>query len=80
MEYGYLPKSDTETGNLRTVDQLRIAIKTLQRNGNIPQTGVIDERTKMLIAEPRCGVPDFSNNDFKSRNRNHRSKRFVVYG
>jgi hypothetical protein len=80
MEFGYLPKSNIETGNLRTVDQLRDAIKNLQRIGNIPQTGRIDERTRMLMTAPRCGVPDFPNNDFKSRNRNHRSKRFVVYG
>ena len=30
MKFGYLPQSDLETGNLRTDDQLRSAIKNLQ--------------------------------------------------
>lgn len=30
MEFGYLPKSNIETGNLRTEEQLRGAIKNLQ--------------------------------------------------
>lgn len=30
MEFGYLPKSDIETGNLRTEEQLKEAIKNLQ--------------------------------------------------
>ncbi len=30
MKYGYLPQSDFETGNLRTEDELKDAIRTLQ--------------------------------------------------
>lgn len=30
MKFGYLPQTDLETGNLRTEDQLRDAIKNLQ--------------------------------------------------
>lgn len=30
MSFGYLPQSDLETGNLRTEDQVRDAIKTMQ--------------------------------------------------
>lgn len=30
MRFGYLPQTDFETGNLRTEDQLRDAIKNLQ--------------------------------------------------
>lgn len=77
MEYGYLPKSSGETGNLRTEDQLKEAIRSLQRYGNIPVTGRIDERTRLLLKAPRCGVPDFDTADFKVRNR---SKRFVIQG
>lgn len=77
MEYGYLPKSGIETGNLRSEEQLRDAIKNLQRFGNIPETGKIDDRTRMLLKTPRCGVPDFSTSDFKVRNR---FKRFVIQG
>lgn len=82
MEFGYLPKSNLETGNLRDGSQLRDAIRSLQRYGNIPATGHIDERTRLLLASPRCGVPDFDlNSDFKSRNFEHRrSKRFVIQG
>jgi len=35
MDFGYLPQSDLETGNLRTDDQLRDAIRTLQVSGPI---------------------------------------------
>lgn len=57
-KYGYLPQSDLETGNLRTEDQLKEAIKSMQRFGNIPQTGVIDDLTIQLMKRKRCGVPD----------------------
>lgn len=81
MEFGYLPKSSGETGNLRTEEQLRDAIRSLQRYGNIPVTGRIDERTRMLLRAPRCGVPDFDTRDFKARGRHRsRSKRFVIQG
>jgi hypothetical protein len=80
MEFGYLPKSSLETGNLRTEEQLRDAIRSLQKYGNIPATGRIDDKTKMLLKAPRCGVPDFDTSDFRGRNRHHRFKRFVVQG
>lgn len=78
MKFGYLPKSSGETGNLRAEDQLRDAIRSLQKNGHIPETGRIDERTRLLLKSPRCGVPDFDTSDF--RGRNSRSKRFVIQG
>lgn len=82
MEFGYLAKSNLETGNLREESHLRDAIRSLQRYGNIPATGRIDEKTRMLLKSPRCGVPDFDTSDFKARNWNHhsRSKRFVIQG
>ena len=86
MEFGYLAKSNLETGNLRDESQLRDAIRNLQRYGNIPATGKIDEKTKVLLKSPRCGVPDYDTADFKSRNwrhhksQNYRSKRFVIQG
>jgi Putative peptidoglycan binding domain len=80
MEFGYLPKSSIETGNLRSEEQLIDAIRTLQKYGNVPVTGRLDERTRTLLESPRCGVPDFDTSDFKSRNRHHRLKRFVVHG
>lgn len=81
MEFGYLPKSSTQTGNLRAEDQLRDAIRRLQKYGNIPESGRIDEKTRLLLKAPRCGVPDFPTNDFKARSWHHsRSKRFVIQG
>lgn len=79
MEFGYLPKSNVETGNLRDEEQLRDAIRSLQRYGNIPVTGRIDERTRLLLKAPRCGVPDYATSDFKARSW-HRAKRFVIQG
>ena len=81
MEFGYLPKSDIETGNLRTETQLQEAIKSLQRMGHIPQTGAIDDATRALMKRPRCGQPDNpSSADFSATNRIRRNKRFVIQG
>lgn len=85
MNFGYLPKSDMETGNLRTEDQLKEAIRSLQRFGHIPATGVIDDATRELMLRPRCGQPDNEDsNDFSATNRlrtnEMRSKRFVIQG
>lgn len=84
MDFGYLPKSNLETGNLRDETQLRDAIRSLQRYGHIPATGIIDEKTRVLLKAPRCGVPDFDTTDFKARNwqrhQHSRSKRFVIQG
>lgn len=43
MDYGYLPASDMETGNLRTDDQLKVAIRTLQvqRNSSLTNNNSI---------------------------------------
>lgn len=82
MEFGYLPKSDIETGNLRTEDQLKESIKTLQRFANIPATGIIDEKTIALMKRPRCGQPDSPNSpDFSATNRlRRRTRRYVIQG
>ncbi|XP_055705191.1 matrix metalloproteinase-2 isoform X3 [Phlebotomus papatasi] len=84
MNYGYLPKSDIETGNLRTESQLRDAIRNLQNFANIPVTGVIDQQTANLLKKPRCGVPDDQETtDFYANNRytpSRRFKRYVILG
>lgn len=83
MEFGYLPKSDIETGNLRSENQLKDAIKELQQFGHIPETGVIDNATRVLMARPRCGTPDKLNSgDFTATNRlrGKRFKRFAIQG
>lgn len=87
MNFGYLPKSDIETGNLRTEMQLTSAIMTLQRFGNIPETGEIDSATRELMQRPRCGQPDVASaRDFSANNRigtdnfRNRAKRYVIQG
>ncbi|XP_021938956.1 matrix metalloproteinase-2-like isoform X2 [Zootermopsis nevadensis] len=73
MDFGYLPQSDLETGNLRTDDQLRDAIRTLQTFGSIPATGEMDDATVSLMQKPRCGLPDIASTHF-------RSKRYTLHG
>lgn len=90
MKFDYLPKSDIETGALRTEAQLKEAIRNLQRFGNIPETGEIDAATKALILKPRCGVGDSNRtNNFSPDNLQHgsssiygsrRIKRYVLQG
>ena len=81
MNFGYLPKSNIETGNLRTEEQLINAIKSLQKMGNIPETGFIDNETRDLMRRPRCGQPDKKeSNDFTANNEQRRRKRYLVNG
>lgn len=77
MNFGYLPFSNSETGNLRTEEQLTEAIKTLQQFGNIPVTGVIDQATNDLLRAPRCGLPDWPMTYSQTQ---HRKKRFTLQG
>ncbi|XP_076345485.1 matrix metalloproteinase-25-like [Tachypleus tridentatus] len=57
-KFGYLPSSDFQTGNLRTDEQLRKAIKLMQKFGGINETGEMDEATVKLMNRKRCGMPD----------------------
>lgn len=56
--FGYLPQSDLETGALRTIQQLKDAIRNLQGFAGINMTGEIDDQTRRLIQQKRCGVQD----------------------
>ncbi|XP_034476009.1 rap-GAP domain-containing protein DDB_G0281809-like [Drosophila innubila] len=87
MQFDYLPKSDLETGALRTEEQLIDAIRNLQAFGNIPVTGKINQATAKLIQKPRCGVGDnkYAYN-FSPDNLDHdnphgsRVRRYVLHG
>ncbi|XP_032683926.1 matrix metalloproteinase-2 isoform X1 [Odontomachus brunneus] len=76
MRFGYLPQTDIETGNLRTEDQLRDAIKNLQRFGGLRITGEIDKATQKLMKARRCGLPDQPDPRFSKT----RHKRFTIHG
>lgn len=78
-KYGYLPQSDLETGNLRTGDQLREAIRTMQRFGNIPHTGELDDATRRLMERPRCGNLDIIP-DSTGFVTNNRVRRYALQG
>lgn len=83
MEFGYLPKSSIETGNLRTEEQFKESLKKLQANANIPVTGLIDENTIQLMKKKRCGLPDDPQTPgfyATDGNLSRRSKRYVIQG
>ncbi|XP_071445795.1 matrix metalloproteinase-2-like isoform X2 [Hetaerina americana] len=74
MNFGYLPQSDFETGNLRSEEQLHEAIANLQKFAGLKPTGKFDKKTKKLLETPRCGVPDLVPDDGR------RKKRYVLKG
>lgn len=88
MEFGYLPKSNIETGNLRTMEQLQEAVRLFQSFANLEPTGEINRETMELMRKPRCGAPDLPNSldympwnsldPFRSHHR--RQRRFVIQG
>ena len=77
--FGYLPQSDLETGALRTMQQLRDAIRNLQGFAGINMTGEIDDQTRQLICRKRCGVQDVSLG-FRNRRSVLRVKRYNLQG
>ena len=79
MYYGYLPESDRETGALRDESQLTDAIRQFQRYAHIPETGVVDDRTRSQFSKPRCGLPDVQPQVHGKRYR-RRHKRYALQG
>ncbi|KAK5644318.1 hypothetical protein RI129_005618 [Pyrocoelia pectoralis] len=67
--YGYLDDTPNSEA-LYTEDAIRDVIKSMQKFGGIPQTGIVDNATLALMKAPRCGVPDII--------RDSRSKRYVL--
>uniref|UniRef100_A0A182UAH9 Peptidoglycan binding-like domain-containing protein n=1 Tax=Anopheles melas TaxID=34690 RepID=A0A182UAH9_9DIPT len=85
MQFGYLEKSNIETGNLRTIEELEQAVRSLQRFGGLEETGTVDEETLALMQRPRCGAPDDKDSlDFRPsyevRLKRSRSRRYVIQG
>ena len=76
--FGYLPQSDIETGALRTIQQLKDAVRNLQGFAGLNMTGDIDEDTRRLIRKKRCGVQDVSLG-FRNK-RAIRVKRYNIQG
>ncbi|XP_035896729.1 matrix metalloproteinase-2 isoform X2 [Anopheles stephensi] len=84
MRFGYLEKSNIETGNLRTIEELQHAVRSLQSYGGLEPTGTIDEATLELMRKPRCGSPDVSDSlDFQPSNDVRlltRVRRYIIQG
>jgi len=77
-KFGYLPQSDLETGNLRSVKQLEDAVRNLQGFAGLQMTGKVDPETRQLLIAPRCGVQDVSLG-YRNR-RSIRVKRYNLQG
>jgi len=57
-KFGYLPRSDLETGALRSEEELHRAIRHFQRIAGVSQTGRLDADTLTVMKRPRCGMAD----------------------
>ncbi|XP_033231407.1 matrix metalloproteinase-2-like isoform X2 [Belonocnema kinseyi] len=68
--FGYLP-SNERSESLYKENALVDAIKNLQKFGNIPMSGRIDNETSKLMKTPRCGVADI-------QLKGSRRKRYIV--
>jgi peptidoglycan hydrolase-like protein with peptidoglycan-binding domain len=70
--FGYFPSADlaaqypawrpivdqAPADPLRYDEHTAAAVRALQSIGGLAPTGVVDEATRVLLARPRCGVPD----------------------
>lgn len=54
--FGYLNPKEANDQKLST------ALKNLQKQGGLPETGLYDTATAGLMSQPRCGFPDLGNN------------------
>ncbi|KAH9503875.1 72 kDa type IV collagenase [Bulinus truncatus] len=78
-QFGYLKGPSRETQNLMNQEDLTMAIKTLQKAGNITQTGVVDRRTLELMSRPRCGnLDDFVDDSRGDNEHRYRRKRYTT--
>ena len=58
-KYGYFDRFGPKAKNaVRSTDEVREAIESMQRFAGLPVTGEIDEETAEMMAKPRCGVKD----------------------
>ena len=71
MQFGYLPESDVETGEMRSENELRKAVRAMQEFAGMKPTGELDDRTIEMMRRPRCGNSDYIT-------KNHRMKRYVL--
>ncbi|XP_027886307.1 matrix metalloproteinase-17b [Xiphophorus couchianus] len=58
IKYGYLPPSDSSTGQLQAWTAVTDAVKAMQIFAGLKDSGVLDEETLALMKSPRCSLPD----------------------
>ncbi|XP_038046900.1 hatching enzyme-like [Patiria miniata] len=73
-KYGYV-RPTTEGANMNEED-ITAAIYKFQSMAHIAETGKCDEATKAMMNMPRCGFPDFDDDDVMDAKR---KKRYVLY-
>lgn len=78
QKFGYLPKEDINAASYFDTRSLEKDIIRVQKFGNIPQTGVIDNATLQLMETPRCGLPDVD--PYEDQGEHIRRKRFILGG
>ncbi|EAT45766.1 AAEL002982-PA, partial [Aedes aegypti] len=69
--YGYLEKGPSQAEALYSEEAVVMAIKSIQRYGALPETGVLDPRTIRLMSSPRCGVVDQMPHEQSMRHRRY---------
>ncbi|XP_028521102.1 matrix metalloproteinase-24-like [Apis cerana] len=73
-KYGYLESGVANSDALYQKTAITNAVKTLQKFGNIPITGQLDNTTLELMASPRCGLPDI----LRKKENQQRKKRYII--
>ncbi|KAJ4702677.1 Metalloendoproteinase [Melia azedarach] len=67
LNYNNYFKSQTHATNDDFDELLEFAIKTYQLNYHLKSTGVLDEKTIVMMEKPRCGVADIINGTTRMR-------------
>ncbi|XP_070571969.1 matrix metalloproteinase-19-like [Ptychodera flava] len=82
VKFGYLPP--VKPGRQYDPNSMVSAIKNFQRMADIPQTGLIDDKTMAMMQAPRCGVVDVEGTNKmgvkKTKFKSKRSKRYAIQG
>ena len=69
--YGYIQKPDTRLGKLLSSSDVTAGIRQMQAFAGLPETGVMDAATAVLMNTTRCGMPDVGRSDSARRKRRY---------
>ena len=76
IKYGYLAYPDHTIGKSMSMEELKAAVRKMQRVAGLKETGDIsDPKTLAMVKKARCGVPDFG-----PSNNARRKKRYALEG